>query len=186
MPDYYVNTAAAPVRLRHTSMRAQQVTIERGGLFCDANRQVIAFMLGLSGHRDAHNPGSVWDSVAITDTCVGGRLVYILADIRRPGDIAEHAASAFFRTLAQSGVDTLRHYVEGTGPATFSERYAHHEQTSRLAEPVGDWLTDKWRQLRPTTPNGYVNLATRQPAWRGPLTINSNVSLAPLDPTGQL
>jgi hypothetical protein len=180
MPEYYINTAAAPVKLRHTSRRAQSVTIERGGLFCEANRRVIVFMLGLSGHLEAPDPGKVWDSFAVTDTSVGGRLVYLLADIRRPGDIAEHVARAFFHGLAQSGVGALRHDVEGARPATFSERYLQNQMTNRLAEPIGDRLTDKWRQLRPTTPNGYVNLATRKPAWRGPLTVDSSVSLAPL------
>ncbi|MCP4304963.1 MAG: hypothetical protein GY788_08845 [bacterium] len=180
MDEFYINTAVAPAKLRHTSMRHQKVTIEAGGLVCDSNQQVIAFMLGVSGHRDARDPSDLWDSIAISATGVGDRLVYLLADIRRPGDMAEHAASSFFHAVISASLDAVHRQSTDTKPATFSEQYGHDQQIDGLAAPIGDWVTERWRQLRPDTPNGYINLATRQPVWRGALTVDSSVPLAPL------
>jgi hypothetical protein len=63
---------------------------------------------------------------------------------------------------------------------SFSEQYFVNEQNQRMAKPVGEWLTDRWRGLRPDTPNGYVNLGTRQPVWRGALAASAGVTLVPV------
>lgn len=180
MPNYFTNVAPVTLKLRHVSMRSDTVTVEPGGLYCQSDRAVVAFMLGLSGHREARDPSNAWGSLAITQTPAGGRLVYLLADIRRSGDLADNLAGAFFHALSGLGVDALGRQARGERPTSFSEQYFVNEQNQRTAKPVGEWLTDRWRRLRPDTPNGYVNLGTRQPAWRGALVASAKVPLVPV------